>query len=123
MEPYNWMVKYTPQTAWIERKGILLWLAFFFIELGAGMFFVGAFFNNISSMVIGWLICAVLGGGFHLAFLGKPYRFWRMMFSSGWKTSWISRGLTFVSLFLILGAIHIALNLWAGSSITLMVDH
>jgi hypothetical protein len=40
MQPYDWMVKYTPQSEWIERRGILLWLAFFFIELGAGMFFV-----------------------------------------------------------------------------------
>ena len=32
-----------------------------------------------------------------------------MVFSSGWKTSWISRGLVFVVLFLVLGFIYIAL--------------
>jgi formate-dependent nitrite reductase membrane component NrfD len=32
-----------------------------------------------------------------------------MAFSSGWKTSWISRGIIFVSLFLILGLIHMVL--------------
>ena len=36
MEPYEWMSKYTPQTEWIVRRGIMLWLAFFFIELGDG---------------------------------------------------------------------------------------
>ena len=40
MEMYDWMAKYTPQTEWIERRGVLLWLAFFFIELGAGVFFM-----------------------------------------------------------------------------------
>jgi sulfite dehydrogenase (quinone) subunit SoeC len=121
METYNWMVKFTPQTVWIERKGILLWLAFFFIELGAGMFFVASFFNSTLAMAVGWLVCAVLGGGLHLLFLGKPVRFWRMMFSSGWRTSWISRGLIFVSLFLVLGAINIILNFMAGTPAALLI--
>ena len=77
MEPHEWMSTYTPQTEWIEHRGILLWLAFFFIELGAGMFFVASFFNCLLAMLIGWLVCAILGGGFHLLFLGKPLRFWQ----------------------------------------------
>jgi sulfite dehydrogenase (quinone) subunit SoeC len=119
-EPYDWMVKYTPQAEWIERRGILLWLAFFFIELGAGTFFVAAFFGILPIMLTGWLVCAVIGGGFHLIFLGKPLRFWRIMFSSGWKTSWISRGLIFVFLFLVLGLIHIILSQWANPSTALL---
>ncbi|MGZ6231417.1 MAG: NrfD/PsrC family molybdoenzyme membrane anchor subunit [Syntrophales bacterium] len=107
--PYEFMVSYTPQTQWIEKGGIKLWLAFFFIELGAGMFFVASLFDNFWAMVLGWLLCAVLGGGLHLLYLGKPLRFWRMAFSSGWKTSWISRGILFVSLFLLLGLIHMFL--------------
>ena len=120
-EPYDWMVKYTPQAEWIERRGILLWLAFFFIELGAGMFFVVRIFRSYTDNVNGWLLCAVLGGGFHLVFLGKPLRFWRMMLSSGWKTSWISRGLIFVFLFLVLGLIHMGLIQWANPSTALLV--
>ena len=107
MQSYVWMVKNTPQVEWIERRGVLLWLAFFFIELGAGMFCIASFFRIPLAMLAGLLICAVLGGGLHLIFLGKPARFWRMMFSSGWRTSWISRGLLFVSLFLILGAVSL----------------
>ena len=107
--PYEFMVSYTPQTQWIEKGGIKLWLAFFFIELGAGMFFVASLLDNVLAMSIGWVLCAVLGGGFHLLYLGKPLRFWRMAFSSGWKTSWISRGIIFVSLFLSFGLIHILL--------------
>ena len=121
METYDWMAKYTPQTEWIERRGVLLWLAFFFIELGAGIFFIASFFDNLQAMFTGWLVCAILGGGFHLIFLGKPARFWRIVFSSGWQTSWISRGLIFVSLFLILGLVHLALVQWAEPSTALLV--
>ncbi len=104
--PYEFMVSHTPQKQWIEKGGIKLLLAFFFIELGAGMFLVASLFNNLTAMAIGWFLCAVLGGGFHLFYLGKPLRFWRMLVSSGWKTSWISRGLIFVIAFLGLGLIH-----------------
>jgi formate-dependent nitrite reductase membrane component NrfD len=121
MESYDWMVKYTPQTEWIERRGILLWLAFFFIELGAGMFFVAAFFDSLSIMFTGWLVCAILGGGFHLIFLGRPLRFWRIVLSSGWKTSWISRGLIFVAMFLILGLAYMVLNLWSRQLTALLI--
>ena len=74
MASYDWMAKYTPQTEWIERRGVLLWLAFFFIELGAGVFFVASFFENLPAMFTGWIICAVLGGGLHLVFLGEAGR-------------------------------------------------
>lgn len=121
MKPYEWMVKFTPQTEWIDRRGVLLWLAFFFIEMGAGMFFVALFINSLLAMLIGWLTCAVLGGGLHLLFLGKPMRFWRIVLSSGWKTSWISRGLIFVSLFLLLGLVNMGLALWASPITALMI--
>ncbi len=118
MKMYEWMVKPTPQREWIERRGILLWLAFFFIELGAGTFFIGAFFDNLWAMFVGWLICGVLGGGIHILYLGHPMRFWRMLLRP--QTSWISRGLAFVSLFLALGGIHMLLiEFGSGSSVAL----
>ena len=108
--PYEFMASYTPQREWIEKRGALLWFAFFFIELGAGMFIVSSISGSVAGMLVGWLICALLGGGFHLLFLGKPLRFWRMVFSSGWQTSWISRGLIFVILFLALGLAQLGLT-------------
>ena len=119
MKPYEWMVKHTPQTEWIDRRGILFWLAFFFIELGAGMFFISSIFGNIVGEFIGWLICAALGGGLHLLYLGHPFRFYRMVLRP--QTSWISRGLLFVSGFLVLGGIHLALSLWATSAVGLVI--
>lgn len=121
MESYDWMVKYTPQREWIERRGVLLWLAFFFIELGAGIFFVASFFSSLVTMLTGWLTCAALGGGLHLLFLGKPLRFWRIVISSGWQTSWISRGLIFVVLFLVSGLVHIILTQWGNPLMALVV--
>ena len=121
LRPYEWMIEYTPQTEWIKGRGILVWLAFFFVELGAGAFFISSIFGSLLGMFFGWLICAVLGGGFHLIYLGHPLRSWRILISSGWKTSWISRGLYFVSFFLVLGLIHMILTQWASPSLGLLI--
>ncbi len=117
--PFEFMTRYTPQREWIEGRGVLLWLAFFFIELGAGMLFVAALFNSLWGMFIGWLICIVLGGGFHLLYLGQPLRFYRAFLRP--QTSWISRGMIFIALFIVLGAIHLALAYWASSPLALLV--
>lgn len=119
MKPYEWMVKYTPQVQFIEGQGILFWLAFFFIELGAGMFIVSSIFAILWGELIGWLICAVLGGGLHLLYLGHPFRFYRMILRP--QTSWISRGLIFVSAFLIFGGIHIVLSFKGTSNLSLLI--
>ncbi|MBI2850534.1 MAG: dimethyl sulfoxide reductase anchor subunit [Chloroflexi bacterium] len=119
MKPFEWMVKPTPQKEWIERRGILLWLAFFFIELGAGAFFVGTIFKSIEAMLVGWLVCGVIGGGIHILYLGHPFRFWRMVSRPG--SSWISRGLIFVSLFLIFGLIQMIMVQAGGASPVVMV--
>jgi formate-dependent nitrite reductase membrane component NrfD len=115
------MIEQTPQKEWIEGKGILVWLAFYFIELGAGTFFISSIFGSPLGMLFGWLICAVLGGGLHFLYLGHPLRAWRILVSWGWKTSWISRGLYFVSFFLVLGAIHMLLTLWISPVVGLLI--
>lgn len=123
MELYEWMVKPTPQREWIDRRGILLWLAFFFIELGAGTFFVASFFfgspNMLIAVLIGWLVCGILGGGTHLLYLGHPFRLWRMVLRP--NASWISRGLIFVGLFLFFGLVQMVLARWASPSIALLI--
>ena len=91
-----------------------MWLTFF-IEAGAGAFLVASIFGNLWGMFVGIVICAVLGGGLHLAYLGRPLRFWEILFSAGWKTSWIARGLWFVSVFLVLGGIYLGLAMSASN--------
>jgi formate-dependent nitrite reductase membrane component NrfD len=114
MKPYEWMVKYTAQSEWIERRGILMWLAEVGSGLGAGLYLISLFFDNLLGMFLGWLMIIVLKGGFHLAYLGKPLRFWRIILKPG--TSWMSRGFIFMVLFLGFGAIQLALSYWVPST-------
>ena len=94
MVTQDWMVKGNRQTEWIENRGILLWLAFYAGGLGGGLYLISLFFNNLWGMFVGWFIVVVLKGIFHLIFLGKPARFWRLLLNP--RTSWLSRGLLFV---------------------------
>jgi formate-dependent nitrite reductase membrane component NrfD len=114
-KPYEFMVKYTPQREWIEKRGILMWLSTFFVEVGAATFLIASIFGNLGAMFVGIVMCAILGGGLHLADLGRPLRFWRILFSSGWKTSWIARGIWFVNLFIILGGIYLGLAMLSSN--------
>jgi formate-dependent nitrite reductase membrane component NrfD len=98
---YEWMVKHTPQEEWIQGKGMLLWLAFFFSEIGAGIYFVSIFLNFHSGWLVGWLTTLVLGGLVHVSYLGKPMRSWRILLRPG--NSELSRGLWVILLFAVIG--------------------
>ena len=110
MEPYEWMVEWTPQKEWIDRKGMLVWLAEVSSGLGGGLYLVAAYFDLPIVMFISWLIIIVFKGGFHFAYLGHPLRFWRMGLNP--RTSWIARGFIFMALFIIFGAIQLVLSYW-----------
>jgi formate-dependent nitrite reductase membrane component NrfD len=110
MEAHEWMVRSTYQTEWITRRGIFLWLAMYAGGLGGGLYLVSLYFNSVIGMLISLLIVAGLKGGFHFAYLGKPLRFWRMMFRP--QTSWIARGFIFVVLFVGFAAIQLILSHW-----------
>jgi formate-dependent nitrite reductase membrane component NrfD len=101
MVTHEWMVKPMPQTEWIERRGILLWISEVLSGLGAGLFLVSLFMNNQPGMAIGLFIIICLKLPVHIAYFGKPLRFWRTMppFSNAWKTSWSARGVVFTMLF------------------------
>jgi len=97
MVTHNWMVEGNRQSEWIDKRGIMLWLAFYFGGLGGGAYIVSLFFNNLLGMAIGVIIAVGIKGTLHLLFLGKPARFWRLLFHP--QTSWLSRGLFFVFTF------------------------
>jgi formate-dependent nitrite reductase membrane component NrfD len=106
---HEWMVKPMQQTEWIEGQGLLIWLAEVFSSLGTGLYIVSIFVGNWWGALIGWLIIVGLKLPFHLAYLGKPWRFWRTMppFSNAWKTSWIARGVLFTGIFSFFGLIQL----------------
>lgn len=108
-KPYEFMVTYTPQEEWIESRGLLMWLSTFFVEVGAATFFIASLFHHVWSMLVGIILCGVLGGGLHFADLGQPMRFWKMLFSSSWRTSWIARGIWSINLFLVCGGMYLVL--------------
>jgi formate-dependent nitrite reductase membrane component NrfD len=108
MQVHEWMVKYTRQTEWIDRRGVFLWIAFYTGGLGGGLYLVSLFFNSLWGMLISWLIIAVIKGGTHLIYLGKPLRAWRII--SRPQTSWLARGFLFVVAFVGFGAIQLLLS-------------
>jgi formate-dependent nitrite reductase membrane component NrfD len=108
LEAHEWMVKYTRQTEWIDRRGIFLWIAFYAGGLGGGLYLVSLYFNSLWGMFISWLIITVIKGGTHLIYLGKPLRFWRII--SHPQTSWLARGFIFVMSFIGFGAIQMVLT-------------
>ena len=114
MKPYEWMVKYTPQTDWIERKGMLIWLSLYAGILGGGFYLVSLYFNSLVGMFISWLIILVIKSGLHLAHAERPLKLWRMFLRP--QTSWISRGLILTVLFIGFGAIQLALSYWVSGT-------
>lgn len=109
---YEWMVRHTPQEEWIEGKGILLWLAFFFSEIGAGIYLVSIFLSFRPGWLIGWLVSLALGSFIHLGFLGKPLRTWRILLRPA--SSEISRGMWVVLLFAIIGFFQVLPVIFSG---------
>ncbi|UCB49124.1 MAG: DMSO reductase [Deltaproteobacteria bacterium] len=103
---YEFLTKYTPQEEWIEGKGVLLWLAFFFSEIGAGIYFVSLFLRFPPGWLMGWLVSLILGGLIHLAYLGSPFRVWRVFLRPG--SSEISRGMWAIFLFAAIGFFQVA---------------
>ncbi len=108
MKPYNWMVQYTPQTSWIERRGVTIWLSMYSGILGGGAYLASLFFNSLAGMVISWLIVVFIKGGLHIAHAERPLKLWRMILRP--QTSWISRGLILTLALIILGAVQIVIT-------------
>ena len=101
MVTHKWMVEPMPQTEWIERRGVLVWIAEVFTSLGAGLYLVSLFLNSWEGALVAWLIISFLKVPIHIAYFGKPLRFWRTIppFSGAWRTSWFCRGIVFTILF------------------------
>ena len=115
MEAHEWMLRSTYQQEWITQRGILLWLAMYAGGLGGGLYLVSLYFNSFIGMLVSLLIVAGLKGGFHFAYLGKPLRFWRIMFRP--RTSWLTRGFIFVVLFVGFAAIQLMLAHWLPGTV------
>ena len=129
VKPYEWMINPTRQQEWIDKQGIFLWLAFFFSEIGAGLYFVSLFYEYKAGLVLGWLITLILGGLIHMAYLGNPLRAWRMIMKP--NTSELSRGIWVIGIFAVLGFLqmvttggfNIVFNVIMGILCLLIISH
>jgi formate-dependent nitrite reductase membrane component NrfD len=89
-----------PQREWIERQGLYLIVGHFLSGIAAGSWFFSLLFNSPEGLAASFGLAAISGLA-HLAFLGRPERFWKMWHA---RNSWIARGFIGLTLFLV-GAI------------------
>jgi formate-dependent nitrite reductase membrane component NrfD len=100
------MVQPTFQREWVERRGLLLVLAFFLGGLGGGLYLVSLYFGFYPGLITAFLIVAIGKSSAHLIDLGRPWRSWRAFFRP--QTSWMSRGLIALAIFLIFSGLQLA---------------
>jgi formate-dependent nitrite reductase membrane component NrfD len=105
--------RFRPQREWAEGRGLLLITAHFFTGTGAGAWFFAALLDFSPGLPLGFTLVA-MGAVLHLFFLGRPERFWRM--AQGFRTSWISRGLLGMTLFLVIAPAYLLLALLAAQN-------
>jgi formate-dependent nitrite reductase membrane component NrfD len=102
---------YRPQREWGEGRGVFLVIGHFLVGVAGGAWLFGLWFDYLPGLV-GAFLLAGAGGIAHLAFLGRPERFWKMVRHV--RTAWISRGFAGLSLFLIGAALYLPPRLLAG---------
>ena len=105
IEEDTFEVGYNPQTEWAW----LITTAFFLGEVGAGLFLVSLFLPGKLAFWAafgGWLIVTAGKNPVHFIYLGKPWRFWRMIFRP--QTSWVCRGFFATGLMVVFGFLHVA---------------
>ena len=88
---------FRPQREWAEGKGLFLVIGHFLVGVAGGAWIYGYLFDYSPSLVASFILGA--GGALcHLANLGRPERFWRMM--RGIRRSWVARGFWGLAFFL-----------------------
>lgn len=100
------MIMPTAQREWSQGKGWFLIIAIFLGGLGGGTYLVSTWLNFLPGLFLGWLMVLFGKTTAHLLFLGRPSRFWRAFTRP--QSSWISRGIIILGLFLIFSALQLA---------------
>ncbi len=106
---WDFMVKFTPQRDWIEGHGIMVAVALFFGGIAGGLYLASLYFDSTIGMFVAWLL-GMATGLTDMAHLSKPARFWRMLIRV--KSSWITRGFFFITLFIGAAAVQLILRQW-----------
>jgi hypothetical protein len=80
-------------------------LAFFFAEVGTGLFLVSFYLDLLPGMIIGLAIAGTLKPYFHLAHMGVPSKSWRAILRP--DRSWVSRGAIAIGVLIGFGVLHV----------------
>ena len=102
---------FRPQREWGEGRGVFLVIGHFLVGVAAGAWLFGLLFVYLPGLIAGFLLASA-GGLAHLAFLGRPERFWKM--ARHVRTAWVARGFVGLSLFLAGAALYLPPQLMAG---------
>jgi formate-dependent nitrite reductase membrane component NrfD len=102
------------QRDWIERRALWLLAAIYLGGVGGGLYIASVLVSWQIGLLVAVGITAIMKGGAHLLFLTRPLNFWRIFWRP--QTSWISRGIYFVFLFIIFGLAYYFIG-----GVTLMV--
>jgi formate-dependent nitrite reductase membrane component NrfD len=96
---------YRPQRVWAEGRAVTLVIAHLLSGAGAGGWLMGIVLGMPLVLSLS-LAAIVLSGVVQLAFLGHPERAWKMILRP--VSSWISRGLWSITIFLPAAALYLA---------------
>lgn len=102
---------FRPQREWIERQGLYLIVGHFLSGIAAGSWFFSLLFNSPAGLAVSFGLAAISGLA-HLAFLGRPERFWKMWHA---RNSWIARGFIGLTLFMVGAILYLPPILFANS--------
>lgn len=95
---------YRPQREWGQGRGLFLVVGHFLVGIAAGAWLFGLLFHYQPGLIAGFLLAGI-GGIAHLAFLGRPERFWKM--ARHVRTAWIARGFIGLAVFLVGAALYL----------------
>lgn len=98
---YGWMTQPTAHETWVKGSGMIVWLSVAFGLIGSGAYIVSAFLGTFLGMALAWLIVVVLKNFMHLLHAKHISNATKM--ANRPKTSWISRGTIFTTLFTLFG--------------------
>lgn len=98
-------LRFEAQSQW----RVLMLVAFFTGGLGAGVYVASWALNFVPGMILGLFLVAVIKGGAHIAYLGRPERCWRALKRP--RTSWISRGLIGMAIYVVCGTLYVIFRL------------
>lgn len=109
---------FRPQREWIERRGLFLIVGHFLSGVAAGTWLFSSVLNFPAGLAVSFAL-ALISALAHLAFLGRPERFWKMWRA---RNSWIARGFIGLTLFMIgallyLPPIFFADKFWDSASL------